>query len=73
MCTVLACDGQFVVAAGESDDGSAGAEQPGVLHGVTTEPTDAVDHHRAARTELSRIAELLHPAVGSQPRIRQRR
>src|SRR6476646_11986354 len=39
MCTVLACDGQFVVAAGESDDGRAGAEQPGVLHGVTTEPT----------------------------------
>src|SRR6476660_1659831 len=35
MCTVLACDGQFVVAAGASDDGSAGAEQPGVLRGVT--------------------------------------
>lgn len=54
--TVLACNGQLLVTARESQHRGATAQEAGVLHAVATEAADAGDHHCAAGTELSGIA-----------------
>src|SRR5262249_15272828 len=47
--------------------------QSRVLHTVASEPTDAVDRHRATRAQLTGSTELLHAAVRGQPCVGQRR
>src|SRR6185437_3111987 len=70
---VLLCHGELFVAAGERHHGGAAAQQSGVLHGVAAEAADTVDDDRAACTELACVPSFLHPAVGRQSCICQRR
>lgn len=69
---VFPCHLQLFIAPGESEHGGACAEKSRVLHAIAAETPDAVDDHRAAGAELSRVSQLLHAAIGSKTGIGQR-